>query len=142
MVSRTLNYCFRALIPYIGFFVGQIRCIFHPHWLLETKLPLYLAYVHWFDIVPQLHMPRGQRSIPDPITGMYVLKRAKRSSGAPMAAIVPLYHCYMPVQLIPRFSAKADRRLDHPSSTMEYTQEFFLDHYFDIEDFSLLRHAL
>ena len=133
---------FHALTPWIGFFVGQIRCIFYPHWQLETRLPLYLAYVHRFDIVPQLHAPRGQRSIPDPITGMYVLKRAKRSSGAPMGAIVPLYHCYMPVQLIPRFGAKADRRLDHPLSTMEFTQEFFLNHYFDMEDFFLLCRTL
>jgi hypothetical protein len=85
-------------------------------------------------------MPRSQRSVPDPITGMYVLKKAQHSSGAPMGVIVPLYHCYMPVQLIPRFSAKADRRLDHRSS-MEYTQEFFLNNYFDLEDFFLLRHT-
>ena len=73
---------------------------------------------------------------------MYVLKRAKRSDGAPMGAIVPLYHCYMPIQLIPRFGVKADRQLDHPSSMMEHTQEFFLNHYSDTEDFFLLRHAL
>ena len=69
---------------------------------------------------------------------MYVLKRALRSNGALMGAIVPLYHCYMPVHLIPRFGAKADRRLDHQSS-MENTKEFFLNHYFDLEDFFLLR---
>jgi hypothetical protein len=83
-------------------------------------------------------MPRGQRLVPDPISGMYVLKRALRSSGTPMGALVPLYHCYMPVHLIPRFGAKANRQLDHQSS-MEAAQEFFLNHYFDVEDFFLLR---
>jgi hypothetical protein len=85
-------------------------------------------------------MPRGQRSIPDPITGMYVLKRARRSNGTPIGAIVPLYHCYSPVQLIPRFGAEADRDLNYWSS-MEYTQSFFLNNYFDVEDFTLLRRA-
>ena len=71
---------------------------------------------------------------------MYVLKKAKRSSGAPMGAVIPLYHCYMPIQLIPRFGAKADCQLHHWSST-EHSQEFFLNHYFDTEDFFLLRNT-
>jgi len=33
-------------------------------------------------------MPRGQQIIPDLITGMYVLRRARRSDGSPMGAIV------------------------------------------------------
>lgn len=126
---------------FTGFFVGQIRLIFHPVWTLKTRLPLYLAYVHRFDVVLQPHMPRGQQNVPDPITGMYVLKRARRSDGSPMGAIVPLYHCHMPVNLIPRFGERADPYLTAETS-IENTREFFLNHYFDVEDFFQLRSSL
>ncbi|KAF9777296.1 hypothetical protein BJ322DRAFT_1135060 [Thelephora terrestris] len=124
-----------------GFFVGQIRLIFHPIWTLKTKLPFYLAYVQRFDIVSQPYMPRGQQTVPDPITGMYVLRRARRSDGSPMGAIIPFYHCHMPVNLIPKFGESADPYLTAETS-MEDTREFFLNHYFDVEDFFHLRSSL
>ena len=55
-----------------GFFV-QIHTIFHPIWDLQTSLPLYLTYVQRFDVVPQAHLPRGQRLAPDMVQGMYTL---------------------------------------------------------------------
>ena len=64
-----------------GFFVGQIRVIFHPIWEVPTARPFYLAYVEQFDVAPQAHLPRGARLAPDPIHGMYVLRRAFRSNG-------------------------------------------------------------
>ena len=124
-----------------GFFVGQIRLIFHPIWALKTKLPLYLAYVQCFEIVPQPYMPCGQQAVPDPITGMYVLRRARRSNGSPMGAIVLLYHSHMPVDLIPKFGESADPCLTAETS-MENTRDFFLNHYFDVEDFFHLRSSL
>jgi hypothetical protein len=108
---------------------------------LKTRLPLYLAYVYRFDIVPQPYMPRGQQTVPDPITGMYVLRKARRSDGSPMGAIVPLYHCHMPVNLIPKFGEMADPYLTAQTS-VEGTHEFFLNHYFEIEDFFHLRSSL
>ena len=94
-----------------GLFVGQIRTIFHPRWNVPTTRPLYLAYVERFDVVPQAHLPRGARLAPDPIHGMYILRRALRSDGSPMGGIMPLHHLRMPVNLIPRFGEKADVRL-------------------------------
>src|SRR5882757_6835476 len=94
------------LTSVVGFLVGQIRAIFHPIWNVPTKQPLYLAYVQRFDIIPQTHLPRGMRHAPDPIHGMYVLRRAYRSDGQRMGAIVPLYHLRTPVHLIPRFGEK------------------------------------
>ena len=64
------------------------------------KLPLYLTYVEQFNIIPQGDLPRGQRSAPDLIRGMYILRRACRADGSPMGAIVPLYHIRQPVQLV------------------------------------------
>jgi len=72
---------------------------------------------------------------------MYVLRKAKRSDGSPMDAIVPLYHCHMPINLIPKFGERADPYLTATRSTDE-TREFFLNHYFDVEDFFYLRSTL
>ena len=119
-----------------GFFVGQIRAIFHPIWDIPTNHPFYLVYVQRFDIVPQTHLPRGRRLAPDPIHGMYVLRRARRSDGSPMGGIIPLYHLRAPVHLIPRFGEQPASRTDSD------TDIFFLNHYFDKEDFSFLRESL
>ena len=126
---------------WLGFFVGQIRVIFHPLWDLQTKLPLYLAYVERFDIVPQADLPRGQRLVPDLIWGMYVLRRARRSDGSPMGAVVPLYHLHHPIQLIPKFGANANRTLTSHSS-FDASTNFYLNHYFDKEDFFYMRSSI
>ena len=125
----------------LGFFVGRIRMIFHPIWNLQTKLPLYLAYVERLDVVPQTHLPRGCRLAPDPIWGMYVLRRAYRSDGSPMGAIIPLYHLRQPIHLIPRFGAKADSTLTSQTSSGA-SHDFYLNHYFDKEDFMYMRDSL
>lgn len=132
---------YSTLTEAAGFFVGQIRAIFHPIWNIPTKHPLYLTYVQRFDLVPQTHLPRGGRLAPDPVHGMYVLRRARRSDGSPMGAIVPLYHLRMPVHLIPRFGEKADPRLT-PRTSFDNSHLFFLNHYFDKEDFLFFRESL
>ena len=124
-----------------GLFVGQIRTIFHPRWDVPTTRPLYLAYVERFDVVPQAHLPRGARLAPDPIHGMYVLRRALRSDGSPMGGIIPLHHLRMPVNLIPQFGEKADARLTSRTS-FNSCRVFFLNHYFDKEDFAFFREGL
>jgi hypothetical protein len=118
-----------------GFFVGQLRFIFHPVLEVDPKSPLYLAYVHRFDIVPQ---PHGDASIPDPVTGMYVLRKSTCPTGSPLGVIVPLYHCDIPVHLIPQFGEAANVYLT-PQTIMEQTETFFLNHYFDTEDFFYFR---
>jgi len=124
-----------------GFFVGQIRTIFHPIWNIPTKYPLFLVYVQRFDVVPQTHLPRGSRLAPDPIHGMYVLRRAHRSDGSPMGAIVPLHHLRASVHLIPRFGDKANPKLTSRTS-FDSSRIFFLNHYFDKEDFVFFRESL
>ena len=57
MVSQSLPQNAPLMLTNVGgFFVGQIRIIFHPLWDVLTKHPLYLAYVQRFDIVPQAHL--------------------------------------------------------------------------------------
>jgi len=126
---------------WLGFFVGQIRLIFHPLWDLKTKLPLYLAYVERFDVVPQAHLPRGHRLAPDLIWGMYVLRRAYRSDGSPMGSIIPLYHLRRPLQLVPKFGEKADPTLTSRTS-FSASRNFYLNHYFNKEDFFYMRDSL
>ena len=110
-------------------------------WDLRTPLPLYLAYVQRFDIVPQMDLPRGQRSAPDLIRGMYVLRRALRSDGLPMGGVLPLYHLCHPIQLIPKFGVKANPTLTSRTS-FDASRDFFLNHYFDKEDFFYMRDSL
>lgn len=122
-----------------GFTVAQIRLIIHPIWDMGTDTPLYLAYVQRFDIVPQLSAtPPSRAAIPDPGTGLYVLKRAVRANGSRIGDVIPLSHCRMPVQLVPRFGKKAHSTLTCKTS-MERSREFFLNGYFDKDIFQYLR---
>jgi hypothetical protein len=101
--------------------------------------PSYLVYAQRFDIIPQLSaLPLTRAAIPDPITGLYLLKRALRTDQSRMGGIIPLSHCRMPVQLVPRFGAKADTGLTCTTS-MERSREFFLNGYFDKDIFQYLR---
>lgn len=101
--------------------------------------PLYLIYAQRFDVIPQSATTSATRTvIPDPITGLYVLKRALRSDLTRVGDIIPLSHCRMAVQLVPRFGAKADNRLTCTTS-MEKSREFFLNGYFDKDIFQYLR---
>ena len=98
-------------------------------------------YVERFDIIPQTHLPRGHRLAPDPTRGMYILRRAYRSDGSPMGAVIPLYHLRQPIQLIPRFGENADANLTSRTS-FAASRDFYLNHYFDKEDFFYLRNSL
>lgn len=61
---------------------------------------------------------------------MYVLKRSCRADGARMGDIIPLTHIRTKVDLVPRFMDAADSRLTKESS-LEYSNEFLLNSYFD-----------
>jgi hypothetical protein len=123
-----------------GFNVAQIRLIIHPHWTLPTAEPMYLSYVHRFDIVPQSKHDGRRGPVPDPISGMYVLKRAVRSDQSPMGGIIALSNCRIPSHLVPRFGSKADSRLTSKNS-LEYSKEFSLNKYFDKDIFKFFRSA-
>ncbi|KAJ7827298.1 hypothetical protein B0H13DRAFT_1917730 [Mycena leptocephala] len=62
--------------------------------------------VQRFDIVPQM---RG--GFPEPASGMYQLKRARRVDQSIMGDIIPLDRLRMRVELTPHFGKMADRRL-------------------------------
>jgi hypothetical protein len=61
---------------------------------------------------------------------MYVLKRSTRADGTWLGDIVPLSHIHVAVDLVPRFTEAADPRLMKESS-LEYSSEFLLNHFFD-----------
>ena len=123
-----------------GFTIAQIRLILHPIWNVPVaKAPLYLIYAQRFNIVPQLSAnPPARAAIPNPVTGLYILKRATRTNQSRFGDILPLYHCCMAVHLVPRFGAKADPTLTYATST-ERSRELFLNKYFDKDVFQYLR---
>lgn len=61
---------------------------------------------------------------------MYVLKRSIRADGSRMGDIIPLSHIRTGVDLAPRFMHAADSRLTKESS-IEYSSEFLLNHFYD-----------
>lgn len=117
-----------------------MRLIFHPIWNVEVaNAPFYLVYAQRFDIIHQLSPTSPARAaIPDPVTGLYVFKRALRADRSRVGDILPLSHCRMSVQLVPRFGEKANTTLTCATS-MERSREFFLNKYFDKDIFQYLR---
>jgi hypothetical protein len=111
----------------------------------STRLPIgldnFLAYVQRFDIIPQLSAGASTSAVrriqPDPISGMFALKRSRRADGSPMGDVVPLSQCRVPVEVTPRFFEKADPRL-RANNSLELSSEFWLDKYFDKELFFAL----
>jgi hypothetical protein len=104
---------------------------------------LFLTYVRRFDIVPQLN-PAIQASssrkglYPDPSTGMYVLKRSRRSDGTTMGDVVPLGQLRTLLDIVPRFGAEASKQLTKETS-LEFSLEFWLNKYFEKELFYALK---
>lgn len=113
-----------------GFDLAQIRLILHPVW----DINVFLIYAEHFDIIPQPtsygSMTRG--CCPDPATGMYVMKRSLRSSGARLGDVVPLSQARIFAPLIPRYGDRADPKLTAQNS-LEFSTEFHLNHFFDKE---------
>ena len=108
------------------------------------KLRVYcLKTLKKLSIYPLGNTPSApsDRLAPDPICGMYVLCRAYRSDGSPMGAIIPLYHLHQPLQLIPKFGEKADPTLTSQTS-FNVSCDFYLNHYFDKEDFIYMKASL
>ncbi|KAJ7435753.1 hypothetical protein FB451DRAFT_1344717 [Mycena latifolia] len=96
--------------------------------------PDFLAYVQRFDIIP----PAGGRGpSPDPDTGMYRLKKARRANDTVVGDIIPLDRLRAHVELTPRFGKVADRRLTKENS-MDRWEEFWLSKYFTKELFFAL----
>lgn len=99
---------------------------------LVPGLDEFLSYVQRFDITPQspstsISAPKGPH--PDPVTGMYSLKRSTRSDGSRCGDVVPLSQCRVPINITPQFHNKADSHLTMDNS-LEISTEFWLDKYF------------
>lgn len=70
---------------------------------------------------------------PDPVTGLYVLRRAARQSGGATSYfgdVLPVQNIRTPIQLVPRFGPKADARMT-PQTSLERSTVFFLNRYSD-----------
>ena len=98
----------------------------------------FLAYVQRFDIVNQMDPETKMRGpIPEPASGMYQLKRARRSDRSIMGDIVPLDRLRARIDLAPRFGKVADRRLTKETS-LDYSDDFWLSKWFNKELFFAL----
>ena len=139
-VRSIFNYEYLTLTLLQGFDLAQVRLIFHPVW--ETNV--YLIYVERFDIISQpTHLGSTSRArCPDPVTGMYVVKRSSRANGTRIGDVVPLSRIRIAAPLIPRYGPQADPKLTSRNS-MEFSSEFFLNKFFDKDlYYTMLRHDL
>ena len=120
-----------------GFDLAQIRLIFHPVWSAN----IYLSYMERFDVIPQATQlgSTSRARCPDPVTGMYVMKRSHRSNGTRMGDIVPLSQIRIAAPLIPRYGLRADPKLTSRNS-MEFSTEFFLNKFFDKDLYCMMLH--
>lgn len=106
----------------------MILCIVPNQYLPPTATAKFLAYVERFDVVG---------SAPDPASGMYRLKRARRSDGTPVADLIPLDRLRARVELTPRFGKTADHRLTKENSLNKWN-DFWLTKYLTKELFFAL----
>ncbi|KAJ7807710.1 hypothetical protein B0H13DRAFT_2243903 [Mycena leptocephala] len=119
-----------------GHTICQLRMIFRVVPWKDCPPPAgahgFLAYVQRFNIVPQM---RG--GFPEPASGMYQLKRARRVDKSIMGDIIPLDRLRVRVELTPNFGKMADRRLKKETS-LDYCDEFWLAKWFNKELFFAL----
>ena len=98
----------------------------------------FLAYVQRYDIVPQQNPTGTQHGMyPEPTTGLYLLKRAVRSTGDVLGDIIPLDQLRSLVDVAPRFGEEAGPGLTNTNSIV-YAKEFWLNKYLDKELFYIL----
>src|SRR6266571_8853996 len=100
----------------------------------------FLVYVQRYDVIQQWNsMNASQQGIyPESNSGLFLLKRVKRSNGKDFADIIPLDQLRSLVDLAPHFGEKADPQFTNSSSLM-YATEFWLNtEYFDKELFYAL----
>ncbi|KAJ7205926.1 hypothetical protein B0H12DRAFT_1034874, partial [Mycena haematopus] len=131
-----------------GHTVAQLRMIFRvvPR---ANYAPLpgtegFLAYVERFDIIQQVDPATGTKG-PDPASGMYAVRRARRSEkftegsskGPPMGDVVPLGRLRVHVELTPQFGKKADHCLKKETS-LDHWDDFWLCKWFNKDLFYAL----
>ena len=128
----------------LGHIVADLQLIFRivPSDSHETYGDCFLTYVRRFDIISQINATiSGSRTLkgpyPEPSSGLYLLKRSKRSTGVIMGDVLPLDQIRSLVNLTPRFGKEASHILTKDNS-LEYSSEFWLNKYFTKELFLAL----
>jgi hypothetical protein len=134
----------QVINPTLGHIVADLQLIFRivPSGSHETYGGRFLTYVRRFDIISQINATvSGSRTLkgpyPEPSSGLYLLKRSKRSTGDIMGDVLPLDQIRSLVNLTPRFGKKACRILTKDNS-LEISSEFWLNKYFTKELFFAL----
>jgi hypothetical protein len=75
------------------------------------------VYLQRYDVVPQRDPTGAQHGMyPDSNTGLYLLKRAVRSTGEALGDIVPLDQLRSLVDVAPRFGGEAGPGLTNANS--------------------------
>ncbi|KAK6981079.1 hypothetical protein R3P38DRAFT_3334077 [Favolaschia claudopus] len=120
-----------------GHVVCQLRLIFRVVLQSGYAQPIgtegFLAYVQKFAIVPQENPNGGGKGkFPDPTSGQYVLKRAKRAGGVALGDVVPLDRLRAAAELQPKFGREANRKLTKETS-LDYWDDFWLSRWFTKE---------
>ncbi|KAG2153067.1 uncharacterized protein EDB93DRAFT_1239862 [Suillus bovinus] len=113
-----------------GHTVAQIRLIMRPIGKSDTSWSWkdqFLCYVQHFDISPDR----------DPTTQLHLLKRSKHSNGVRMGDVIPLSQLRVPINLVPRFGATADK-CHTVYNSMEHAAEFWLNEYWEKNTFFAL----
>ncbi|KAF8814617.1 hypothetical protein BYT27DRAFT_7326430 [Phlegmacium glaucopus] len=127
-----------------GHHVVQLRLIFRavPHKRSPSHpcTDMLLAYVQHFDFIPQSNPQRpSQKGLyVEPSTGMYHLKRARRSDGSIFGGVIPFGRIRTLIDLVPRFGEFAEKHLAKETA-LEYSLEFRLNKYFEKELFYALK---
>ena len=134
----------QAVNPTLGHIVVDLQLIFRivPSNSHQTYGDRFLTYVRRFEIISQVNATvSGSRTVkgpyPEPSSGLYLLKRSKRSNGVFMGDVLPLDQIRSLVNLTPRFGQKASRILTKFNS-LEFSSEFWLNKYFTKELFLAL----
>ena len=128
----------------LGHIVADLQLIFRivPSNSHETYGDCFLTYVRRFDIISQINATvSGSRTLkgpyPEPLSGLYLLKRSKRSTGVVMGDILPLDQICSLANLTPCFR-KTARCVLTKDNSLEFSSEFWLNKYFTKELFLAL----
>ena len=113
-----------------GYDIAQIRLIFYPVWSMDV----ILTYAECFEIVPQpiSYGSASHRGCPDPVTGLYMMKRSTWANGPCLGDVIPLLQARIPAPMVLQFGVQADPKLMSRNS-LEYSTEFYLNSFFDKE---------
>ena len=100
----------------------------------------FLAYVKRWDIVYQKDsLTKKNLPIPDPVTGLFLLKRARRSNHEDMGDILPLSQIRAFVDLVPKWEKNSPyEKKFTKANSIHLSKQVWLNKYIDKELFIAL----